>query len=188
MNKSKLYILSLAICITASLTFYSFINFESSVEVPKYVGAEKCAGACHKSELQGNQFGIWKETKHSQAFNNLITPDADKIAIEKGFTTPASETPECLKCHTSQADVSLVTETFNIKDGVQCETCHGAGSEYKTISIMKDQPKAIENGLIIHTEKEKFCTQCHNSESPTFKSFDYETYWAQIKHMRPVKQ
>lgn len=161
---------------------YSFMNYEQPSDTPKYVGAEKCAGACHKTESQGNQLEIWKGSKHAGAFKNLDTPEADKIAKDKGFTTPAKETPACLKCHTVQADASLFTETFNIQDGVQCETCHGAGSEYKSMSIMKDKQKSIENGLIIHTEKEAFCTQCHNAESPTFKGFDYATYWEKIKH------
>ncbi|MBS1493204.1 MAG: cytochrome C554 [Bacteroidetes bacterium] len=161
---------------------YSFMNYEQPQDTPKYVGAEKCAGACHKTESQGNQLEIWKGSKHASAFKNLDTPEADKIAKDKGFTTAAKETPACLKCHTVQADASAFTETFNIQDGVQCETCHGAGSEYKSISIMKDKQKAMDNGLIIHTEKEAFCTQCHNAESPTFKGFDYATYWDKIKH------
>jgi hypothetical protein len=171
----------------SGLISYSFVNSEEPSDTPKYIGAEKCAGACHKSEAQGKQFEIWKSSKHSKAYETLTTPEADKIAKEKGHTTPAVETPACLKCHVTNADAPMTVETFNVKDGVQCETCHGPGSEYKPISIMKDKQKAIENGLIIHTEKEKFCTDCHNSESPTFKSFDYATFWAKIEHMKPAK-
>jgi hypothetical protein len=69
--------------------------------------------------------------------------------------------------------------------GVQCETCHGPGSEYKKMSIMKDKQQALANGLIIHDVGAEFCKSCHNSDSPTFKSFDYETYWAKIKHTNP---
>jgi hypothetical protein len=53
---------------------------------------------------------------------------------------------------------------------------------------MKDKQKAIDNGLIIHTEKEAFCTTCHNSESPTFKSFNYDEMWAKIQHPDPNLQ
>ena len=52
---------------------------------------------------------------------------------------------------------------------------------------MKDKQKAIDNGLIIHNEKEKFCTSCHNSDSPTYKEFNYDTFWDQIKHVIPPK-
>jgi len=161
---------------------YSFMSYESPSDTPKYVGAEKCAGACHKTEAQGNQLEIWKNSKHSKAYDALTTPEADKIAKDKGFSTSAKETPECLKCHVTNADASMTLETFDMKNGIQCETCHGPGSEYKSISVMKDKQKAIENGLILHTEKEKFCTECHNSNSPTFKEFNYDTYWEKIKH------
>ncbi len=187
MSKTKIYTLLLTAALLASLTAYSFIFAEHPSDTPKYVGAEKCAGACHKSESQGNQLEIWKGTKHSKAYETLTTPKADSLAKLKGLTTAAVESPECLKCHTVQSDASSFTETFNIKDGVQCETCHGPGSEYKTISIMKDRDKATANGLIIHTEKELFCVKCHNSESPTFTGFDYATYWPKIQHMRPAK-
>lgn len=153
----------------------------------KYVGVNSCVGACHKTESQGSQLSIWQNSKHSQAYTTLQTPRADSIATSKGFTTAAVETPECLKCHTLAAtvDAGLLEDTFDKTQGVQCETCHGPGSEYKKLSIMKDKQKAMDAGLIIHTEKEAFCTHCHNSESPTFVSFDYDTYWEKIKHMKP---
>jgi hypothetical protein len=50
---------------------------------------------------------------------------------------------------------------------------------------MKDKELAKQNGLIIHSEKEAFCTTCHNSESPSFKSFNYEEAWAKIQHSKP---
>lgn len=156
----------------------------------KYVGVNTCVGACHKTDAQGKQLDIWKESKHSKAYEVLQTPEADKIAEEKGFKTPAVETKECLKCHVLGMDMdeSKFESTFDKTQGVQCETCHGAGSEYKKLSIMKDKEKAKENGLVIHTEKEAFCTHCHNSESPTFKEFNYDEMWAKIKHDKPAKE
>jgi predicted CXXCH cytochrome family protein len=47
---------------------------------------------------------------------------------------------------------------------------------------MKDKQKAIENGLVMQSDKEKFCTGCHNSESPNFKEFKFDDAWALIKH------
>ncbi|HEX2787617.1 MAG TPA: cytochrome c family protein [Ignavibacteria bacterium] len=153
----------------------------------KYVGVTTCVGACHKSESQGNQYEIWQNSKHSQAFKTLQTPEADKLAKEKGFTTPAAETPQCVKCHVlgKDIDMSELESTFNKEDGVQCETCHGPGSDYKKLNIMKDRAKSEANGLIIHKEKEAFCTNCHNPESPSYKEFNYDQFWAQIKHPKP---
>jgi excinuclease UvrABC ATPase subunit len=154
----------------------------------KYVGVSKCM-TCHKSEAQGKQYDIWKSSKHSSAWTSLTTDAADKIAKDKGFSTKASETPQCIKCHVLGKDINPdeLADSFNKEDGVQCETCHGPGSEYKSLSIMKDKQKAMDNGPIIHNEKEKFCITCHNADSPTYKEFNYDTYWDQIKHMIPPK-
>jgi excinuclease UvrABC ATPase subunit len=92
-----------------------------------------------------------------------------------------------LKCHVLGKDIvdSELDATFDKTQGVQCETCHGPGSEYKKLTIMKDKQKAVENGLILHTDKEAFCTTCHNSESPTFKGFNLDEMWAKIQHPDP---
>ncbi|HEY5125035.1 MAG TPA: cytochrome c family protein [Ignavibacteria bacterium] len=170
------------------LLSFSQNNYSKSYGNSKYVGVDGCTKACHKSDASGKQLDIWKGSKHSQAYNNLATPDADKIAQDKGFSTPAIETPACLKCHVLGKDIdpSELTDGFKKEDGVQCETCHGPGSEYKSLSIMKDKQKAIdENGLIIPDTNEKFCTQCHNTDSPTFKGFNYDESWAKIAHKKP---
>jgi hypothetical protein len=114
-----------------------------------FAGTATC-GMCHKTEKQGNQFGIWEKSKHAQAYKTLQTEKADQIAKEKGFNTPAVKTPECLKCHASgyNVDASLLGKKFSVEDGVQCETCHGPGEDYKSIKIMKDKNAAVENGLV----------------------------------------
>ncbi|MCC7159508.1 MAG: cytochrome C554, partial [Ignavibacteria bacterium] len=96
-------------------------------------------------------------------------------------------TPQCLKCHVlgKEMDPSEFESSFSKEDGVQCESCHGPGSEYKKLAIMKDKEKAKENGLIVHDNKEAFCTTCHNSESPTFNAFNYDEMWAKIVHKKP---
>jgi len=187
MNKIKIFSFLLVLAIAGSFLFTGE-KAQTSAQF-KYVGVTTCVGACHKSEQQGNQLAIWQGTKHSLAYKTLQTPEADKIAKDKGFGTAADETPECLKCHVlgKEMDPAEFETGFSKEDGVQCETCHGPGSEYKKLSIMKDREKSKENGLIIHSEKEAFCTGCHNSESPTFKSFNYDEMWAKIQHPKPTK-
>jgi len=152
----------------------------------KYVGVSKCA-TCHKSDAAGKQLDIWQNSKHSKAWKTLETPEADKIAKDKGFSTKASETPACIKCHVLGKDIVAdeLADSFDKTQGVQCESCHGAGSEYKAMSIMKDKAKAIENGLNLPADREAFCKTCHNPESPSYKEFNYSTAWDQIKHEKP---
>lgn len=151
-----------------------------------YVGVSTC-GKCHKSEKQGKQLSIWQESQHSQAFLTLQTEKADQVAKEKGFETKAAETEECLKCHAVgyNVDASLLGKKFKVEDGVQCEACHGPGSDYKKKKIMEDREKAVANGLIVYENIEELCINCHNAESPTYVDFNFEESYAKIKHNKP---
>jgi len=151
-----------------------------------FVGTSTC-GMCHKSEKQGSQLSIWQNSKHSQAYNVLNDQKADEIAKSKGFQTKAIETPECLKCHVSgyNVDAKLIGDKFKVTDGVQCETCHGAGADYKSKKVMENREESIANGLLVHENIEEFCITCHNAESPTYVEFNFETMWNKIKHPVP---
>lgn len=103
---------------------------------PTFVGAEKCK-MCHKV-----QHDSWTTTKHAKA-----TEDA-KGAKDRKFEAA------CLECHATNKDENLA--------GVQCEQCHGAGSDYKAISVMKDKEKAKAAGLVIPTQDT--CNKCHDGK------------------------
>lgn len=151
----------------------------------KYVGVKACS-PCHKAAKIPD---IWQSSKHSQAFTALTAPAADSIAKARGSKKPAVETKECLGCHTIQVAADQMDKTFNVKDGVQCETCHGAGSAFKTISVMKDHAKAVAAGLADYKDKaavEAKCKSCHNEKSPTFKGFKFDEMYPKIKHSKKV--
>jgi hypothetical protein len=150
----------------------------------KYVGAAKCK-VCHGA-MTGDQFKVWSGSAHAKAIATLSTDAAKKIGAAKNIADP-SKAPECLKCHLT--GYGKATECFEnpiTDEGVGCEVCHGPGSAYKAMAIMKDPVKAKENGLILPTDK-KFCAeQCHNAGSPTFKEFKLDEMWAKIAH--PLKK
>ncbi len=148
-----------------------------------FIGVEKCI-MCHKSEKSGNQAAVWKQSRHAEAYNTLLTPRADSIAKSRGFATPAKDAAECLACHTMAS-----SKIEDQKLGVQCEACHGPGSAYKSLAVMKDKAKAIAAGLTRYEDKaaiEKQCRSCHNEKSPSFKAFNFDERWAQIKHPKPA--
>jgi len=89
---------------------------------------------CHKV-----QYNSWLETTHAKA-----------TEAAKASTDPAFEA-KCLGCHATNSDEALA--------GVQCEACHGAGADFKKMSIMKDREAAIANGLVIPTQET--CNTCH---------------------------
>ncbi len=151
------------------------------------VGVDGCK-MCHKSATKGDQYGVWSSSAHAKAFETLATDEAKKIAADKGLGDPQAA-PECLKCHTVTgflgADVKVAEKTkYTPAEGVSCEACHGAGSEYKAMKVMKDHAAAVAAGLM-EPKGAEFCQKCHNENSPTFKAFDYDKMWAQIKHPVP---
>lgn len=150
-----------------------------------YEGVQVC-GMCHKTEKSGNQFKIWQGSKHSQAYKTLTTAKADEISKKKSGKK-AVENPECLKCHASgyNVDKALIGAKFKVEDGVQCETCHGPGSGYKSMSVMKNIAEAKKKGLLIPADTEKFCKTCHNPESPSYKEFKFQEMWKKIEHKVP---
>jgi len=183
MKKVLILLLVLSLALLFSLQSFSADK--------KYVGVKMCK-ACHNTEKQGKQFDIWQKSKHADAFKALKTEAADKIAKQKGSDKPAAETPECLACHVTAHDVAatLKDKGFAMEDGIQCEACHGPGSEYKSMTIMKDKAKAVAAGLTDFKDdaaKEKLCKTCHNEKSPTYKEFKFKDMWAKIAHMRPKK-
>jgi hypothetical protein len=157
----------------------------------KFVGTKTCK-MCHNTEKQGKQFDIWQKSKHAEAFKALKSPAADKVAKERGSKLPAAETPECLACHVTGhgVDAKLLDKGFVAEEGVQCEACHGAGSEYKAMGVMKDKAKAIAAGMTEYKDEaaiEKHCKTCHNEKSPTYKEFKFKEMLAKIAHPTPKK-
>ena len=103
---------------------------------PTYIGAAKCK-MCHKIE-----YDSWAQTKHAKA-----TDDA-KASTKWKFEAA------CLACHATNKDEAMA--------GVQCEACHGPGSDYKSIQVMKDIAKAKAAGLIMPTQET--CNGCHDGK------------------------
>ncbi len=71
---------------------------------------------------------------------------------------------KCKMCHKVQYDSWVTSKHSTLGEkGAQCETCHGPGSGYMTISVMKDPVKAKAAGLIAKPEKAG-CVGCHKKD------------------------
>ena len=101
---------------------------------PTYVGTEKCR-PCHKPE-----FETWSGSLHAKA-------------TEAAKASP-DYTPACLRCHATNADAAM--------PGVQCEACHGPGSDYWPIPVMFDRAKAVAKGLVMPGDA--MCKGCHDGQ------------------------
>lgn len=138
-----------------------------------YVGVKSCK-MCHKKDDVGNQFGKWEATSHAKAFETLGTPKAKEVGAKKGVTDPQNS-GKCLKCHSTAYNWTETkqTDTIPVEEGVSCESCHGAGANYKSKETMKSRDEAVKGGLIYPATKS--CEKCHNSESPTWNPEKYTT-------------
>lgn len=160
---------------------------EAAPKGHQYVGVKKCK-MCHNAEKGGAQFLKWSESKHSKAFATLATPKALEVAKAKGIADP-QKSDDCLKCHVTGhgKPANEFAATFVAADGVGCESCHGAGSDYikmKTMQGIRDKTlKAAEYGLNMPTKDT--CVECHNDKSPTFKEFKWAADSTKIAHPIP---
>jgi hypothetical protein len=162
---------------------------EATAPKHQYIGVEAC-GMCHKREATGDQLGKWQASRHAQAYETLASDKAKELATARGIADP-QQAEECLTCHvtaygadsTHFATPRAGKEGFVVAHGVQCEACHGPGSDYKSRKAMKDQEASIAAGLVIPDEA--LCLTCHNDKSPTFTGFDYEEYLAKVSHPNP---
>jgi nitrate/TMAO reductase-like tetraheme cytochrome c subunit len=154
----------------------------------KYIGASKCK-MCHKGEKKGNIFEKWQERGHSKAYATLATEESKEVAKKGGIKGDPQQAAECLVCHTTayKAPAAQKEATLTMEEGVSCEACHGPGSEYKSMKVMKDiaagKVKLCDYGLI--TPDKEVCVKCHNPKSPTYKEFKFEEAVKLIAHPLP---
>lgn len=149
----------------------------------KYIGAAKCK-MCHNKAATGEQFKKWSAAPHSQALKSLSSQAALDYAKENGIADPAKEA-KCLACHsTYHAAPEGLRASITPIEGVSCESCHGAGSAYKSASVMRDQEFAIEKGLI--EADEALCLTCHNEKNPFHKPFNFTEALKVIAHANPA--
>lgn len=119
-----------------------------------YAGTQSC-GSCHSKTL-----AQWSHTEHAHALKTL---DREGHARD----------PECLPCHVVglQSTKGFVSrkETPRLAN-VGCESCHGSSVAHS------------KNPWKIHLPKvgESTCQSCHTVN--TSPGFNFQTYWARIKH------
>ncbi|HSG99776.1 MAG TPA: cytochrome c family protein [candidate division Zixibacteria bacterium] len=171
-----------------------------------FVGADKCK-MCHKKEDAGAQYTIWAESKHANAFAALATDEAKAVAKKMGIEDP-QKSGKCLQCHATAynhgealaANIEADKDgapLLTAEEGVSCESCHGAGADYKKKKIMEDRDASIAAGM--NAEPKNECVKCHNDKNPTWDpekytladgsktGFDFDQAFDKIKHPVPEK-
>jgi len=157
------------VVVIAAVPVRSDLIPDVTVSEHSYVGAGKCM-VCHKKELMGNQLATWKSGPHYKAYGTLQSESSIAIAKELGLLVAPSKAPECLTCHVTLHSVppERMAYPVELKNGVECESCHGPGKDYRKKKIMSKVKDARKKGLWDAGKNEGICLACHNSKSPTF--------------------
>ena len=162
-----------------------------------YVGAKRCA-ACHGPGAPGNVFHAWETSRHAQAFRNLQTHSEKEArnlgdlrlwiveigrGVKYGLPKPAAESKECLPCHVSAfgVDARQIAPSFDPKDGVQCESCHGPGSAHAEAMAGKNAGSAAA-GLKRYENEGAIKGLCRSCHEGTCGDFDFAAMWPAIRH------
>ncbi len=150
----------LAVLLPVGFAAVAAFGAESAQRQPVYVGVRACA-ACHDGAGMGHQCSLWMRSKHARAYAVLAKPESQTIVELSGIPRAPQESPMCLGCHATGAHAEEweKDEGFFVEDGVQCEQCHGPGSEYMDQSVMVNPEKAMAAGLKMPTETD--CMVCH---------------------------
>ncbi len=150
---------------------------------PVYVGAKVC-GSCHQAA-----HAVWVKSKHATAHDTLYNRESWKIAKLSGISAKPWEAPICLGCHATASDAEKreKDETFRTVDGLQCEGCHGPGSDYADADVMRDPKRAMAAGLV--KPATQYCEGCHAEKNSHIKAlkaapFDRGEFWRRIAHPR----
>lgn len=153
----------------------------------QYVGTDKCK-LCHMKKTTGEQYTVWKKSKHAKAFETLGTPEAKEVAKKMGIEDP-QKSEKCLRCHTTgfNGKPEEYAATYKQKEGVGCETCHGPASDWIKEEVhTKDKSAALKVGMTVPDEA--LCKKCHNKDSPSYKEFDFAKFSKEIAHPNPERK
>ncbi len=161
-----------------------FMGGALSAQDYKYIGAVKCK-MCHNKPDKGEQYNKWKAAPHANSMKTLAGEVSMSYAKANGIADPTKEA-SCIACHSTAGAIDAsVNSGVKVEEGVSCESCHGPGSVYKNMAIMKSREKSMEKGLILPDKS--VCIGCHNDKNPFHKPFDFDAASAKIAHPNPAK-
>jgi hypothetical protein len=151
--------------------------------VGKFNGAGGCAASsCHGSiqpktvtRVPQNEYSIWAgQDKHARAYQVLSNPVSVRIGKILKLEHPSNQTSRCLACHALSVSPEQRAETFDISDGVSCESCHGPASGWLGQHTVKDWPherSVKELGMLDMRDlvkRSERCLTCHLGTAEKF--------------------
>src|SRR5277367_1772993 len=154
-------------------------------QAPRYTGPGSCASTtCHGSvsprtdnRVLQNEYSTWiVKDKHSKAYASLQGNVGERMAAILGIGK-AESAPKCLACHALDVPATQRARTFDLSEGVSCESCHGPAAAWLGPHTERDwtHEKSIAAGMYDTrdlTKRSEKCLSCHLGDAE--KSVDHE--------------
>ncbi len=138
----------------------------------RYVGAVGCkSSSCHGGVGEKNgQYLTWvREDFHARAFAPLTNARSARIAETLGLANPA-ESPRCTICHSplAAAAPARLRKSADPREGVSCESCHGAAGHWWRGHTRTDWTYATRVGAGMRDLRSVYvrantCVACHQN-------------------------
>ncbi|MCS6803667.1 MAG: multiheme c-type cytochrome [Acidobacteriota bacterium] len=139
-----------------------------------FTGAGSCSSsACHggiaprpNERVRLNEYSIWVlHDKHAKAYDVLLNEKSKRMARLLKLDKPETS-DKCLDCHATNVPTNLQTKSFNITDGVSCESCHGPAGGWLSEHTQKGWKHAQSLSLGMYDTKNTIkraekCLSCH---------------------------
>ncbi len=156
------------------LSFSPSSTAASPADTSKYTGPGSCSStSCHgsvkphaDSRIFQNEYSIWVvKDKHAKAYDALTGQVGERMARILGLGK-SEQAAKCLACHALDVPADARAKTFELNEGVTCESCHGPSSAWlgphTTRNWTHEQSVAAgmydTRNLVRRTEK---CLTCH---------------------------
>jgi len=164
---------AIAVCVAVSVFTAANCWAGDATDVSLYLGVKSCK-MCHKGEKKGDQFGKWEGGPHAKAYATLASPEAKAVAAKLKIDNP-QKSGKCLQCHSTAYNWTETKqiEAITVEESVSCESCHGAGKNYKGAETMKSRDASVKGGMVYPATQS--CEKCHNNKSPTWNPERYTT-------------
>src|SRR6202166_1149811 len=102
-------------------------------DASKYTGPGSCSStSCHgsvkpraDSRIFQNEYSVWVvKDKHAKAYDALTGALGERMGRILGLGKSEQEA-KCLSCHALDVPADRRAKTFELNEGVSCESCHG---------------------------------------------------------------
>ncbi|MHC4415719.1 MAG: YVTN family beta-propeller repeat protein [Planctomycetota bacterium] len=159
-------VVRVAIAVMCALPVATAVCLAGESELPYYIGQQACL-ECHAPDDPAGACSLEPIFEHDQSYAALSRPEAEHIAALSGLVEPPPQSHVCLGCHSAAGDAGTrwTTGTFDIADGVQCESCHEAGSLHADAYRLPEADRILDDRSRMQRLNQSMCTTCHRART-----------------------